>query len=405
MSISKILISDIDRPFQDKNFIHTVDLRNTSFLNNSMQYAFDGCNSLTSVSNIPNNITNMAYAFSGCINLTTTPTIPDSVRDLNHGFHKSKKLTSISTQATHIYNYYSAFSQCDGLTVAPTLSNDAADCSLAFSFCENLTTAPIIPASVSNIPYMFTSCPNLTGNVYISSYDIRTATQCFNNTSLQKNVFIPFTTPCQDQLFCFVESEVRSYGAPEYIYTKSLVLSNNMPIYDGSGTLITRFNVINTHSSSISKEITISNSTMPNAVEYKYTSNGDMTPGSYTKTYNELANAGYATLYGWTGGASAFTFYTFANPPAENSIIYNSTGNPYIPYSDYDNAYIINTENGQKVCLSNSQSGEIYNYNMTRNEAKDHGLKEGVILKDWAGKFINITVNPTPADAIITVKY
>ena len=60
------------------------------------------------------------------------------------------------------------------------------------SLCNSLTIAPNIPSSINILWRTFAGCTNLTGNIYIESNQITNSVNCFYNTSLTKNVYIPF---------------------------------------------------------------------------------------------------------------------------------------------------------------------------------------------------------------------
>ena len=105
-------------------------------------YAFYGCNGLTSVT-IPNSVTIIGYnAFDYCSGLTGALTIPNSV-------------TSIGVEA---------FRYCSGLTGALTIPNSVTTIGgSAFRYCSGLTGALTIPNSVTTIGgYAFSGCSGLT---------------------------------------------------------------------------------------------------------------------------------------------------------------------------------------------------------------------------------------------------
>jgi hypothetical protein len=85
------------------------------------------------------------------------------------------------------------FSNCQNLTYIESLPPQTTYLNAAFRNCTNLTTIPSIPDSVKYMGGTFYECTNLAGNIYIYSNQVINADSCFNNTTLQKNVYIPFT--------------------------------------------------------------------------------------------------------------------------------------------------------------------------------------------------------------------
>ena len=79
-------------------------------------YAFYGCNSLTSVT-IPNSVTSIGNrAFSGCSSLTSI-TIPKSVTAIaDYTFSGCSKLTSVTIPNSVTIICYGAFAYCSSLT-------------------------------------------------------------------------------------------------------------------------------------------------------------------------------------------------------------------------------------------------------------------------------------------------
>ena len=164
-------------------------------------YAFYGCNKMTTVF-IPNSVTNIGNsAFSGCNNLKTV-SIPNNVTSIgSYAFYGCDKLTTVSipNSVTSIGN--SAFSGCDNLKtisinsnaiLSKTYSESSAlkdifgtqveKCILgnevtgigdyAFYGCDNLETISI-PNSVSGIGKdAFTSCSNL-NRIYFDGTETR----------------------------------------------------------------------------------------------------------------------------------------------------------------------------------------------------------------------------------------
>lgn len=147
--------------------------------------AFNGCNSLTSVT-IPEGVTSIGrYAFCNCTDLTNM-TIPEGVTSIGrNAFSECTGLTSITIPSTitsiETFMFYDckglkdviipegvtnigshAFSGCTGLTSAVIPDGVTSIETMAFADCTNLTSVTI-PASVTSIGLVaFYGCPNLT---------------------------------------------------------------------------------------------------------------------------------------------------------------------------------------------------------------------------------------------------
>ena len=126
------------------------------------KYAFDDCNSLTSIV-IPNSVTSIGYeAFSFCRSLTSI-SIPNSVTSIgSYAFKYCEGLTSITipNSVTSIGSY--AFYECSGLTSVAICSGVTSIGSYAFIYCKGLTSISI-PNSVTFLgDGAFKDCSGLT---------------------------------------------------------------------------------------------------------------------------------------------------------------------------------------------------------------------------------------------------
>ena len=113
-------------------------------------YAFSGCDSLTSIV-IPDSVTSIGnYAFSGCDSLTSI-TIPDSVMSIgDYAFYSCDSLTSITIPDSVTSIGDSVFSWCESITsiTIPDSVNSIGD--YAFYYCTGLTSIAI-PYNVKKI--------------------------------------------------------------------------------------------------------------------------------------------------------------------------------------------------------------------------------------------------------------
>lgn len=269
-----------------------VDAANTPWVNNTMRNAFENCNNLQSVTNINPNVTNMAAAFMNCSKLTATPILPASVVELTSTFYGCSNITTMPTIPGNITDMSYAFMYCNNMSTTTAIPNSVTDIRYAFTytnintspvlpqnltkldytyaFCKNLNTAPIIPEnigtligtfqscekiqsaptipnSVYDLSYTFSSCHNLTGNIYVKSNQITNANDCFLDTSLTKNVYIPFYEDQTTQLYGWTISGTT-------YYTLSATPANGATVYDGNGNT-TIYTVKNATESSIELEV------------------------------------------------------------------------------------------------------------------------------------------------------
>ena len=84
------------------------------------------------------------------------------------------------------------FYGCSSLVDAPNIPNSIKYMGGTFQNCSSLVNAPEIPSNVIDMKMTFQECTNLTGDILIHSEYIQDASYCFDYTSLDKNVYIPF---------------------------------------------------------------------------------------------------------------------------------------------------------------------------------------------------------------------
>lgn len=209
----------------------------------NMYWTFRSCRNLPASPEIPESVTNMVGTFYGCENrFTTAPVIPNSVTDLSQTFRWCHNLNVASMPKLHnnitslfftfantwikkapeipesVTNMTGTFASCGYLTAPPSIPINVTDMRQTFhscvrltsvpkipenvtnmegtfQYCRNLTTAPNIPENVTTMKQTFYNCTNLSGDIIVHTNRINNTSMenCFYNTSLSKNVYIPIT--------------------------------------------------------------------------------------------------------------------------------------------------------------------------------------------------------------------
>ena len=156
-------------------------------------YAFEYCESLTSVT-IPNSVTSIGgWAFKNCTSLIRI-TIPNGVTSIGSGaFINCANLKSITIPNSVTSIGYYAFSYCPSLTSITIPNNVTSIGDYAFEHCVRLTSITI-PNSVTSIEYYaFYNCTSLTDVYYTGSetewnnIDIRDYNSCLTNATIHYN--------------------------------------------------------------------------------------------------------------------------------------------------------------------------------------------------------------------------
>ena len=203
----------VNTTFENKEHIKSVDCLYREWKDNSMDYAFKDCINLLSVTNINQNISSMVGSFENCSNMVTQPIIPNSVvniqsafkncslifsavipnnvQDLSQAFYNCSSLYNTTIFPNSISNMHQTFYDCYNLKTTFDIPNNVQDLSQAFYNCSNITQFPNI-TNVINMYQAFDGCSNLSGNLYIHAENITNAVNCFSNTTLEKDVYIPF---------------------------------------------------------------------------------------------------------------------------------------------------------------------------------------------------------------------
>ena len=193
-------------------------------------WAFRGCNSLTSV-RIPEGVTSIGeYAFSDCSSLTSVR-IPEGVTSIwNYAFYGCNSLTSVRIPegVTNIGDW--AFSGCSGLTslrIPESVTSIGWD---AFSGCNSLTSITI-PAGVTSIGWdAFSGCSSLTsitipesvtsiwGYAFLGCSSLTSITLPAGVTSIGKSAF----SGCSSLTSITIPAGVTSIGDSAFSYCSSL---------------------------------------------------------------------------------------------------------------------------------------------------------------------------------------
>lgn len=131
------------------------------FENNTAEGIFDSCTALTSVSGIPNSVTNLRFAFYGCTSLVSPPVLPSSAVDMDGAFSECTSLKTAPSIPAGVTNLKDAFLDCTSLKTAPSIPAGVTNMKGTFEGCTGLTAASSIPASVTDLRYTFKTCKSL----------------------------------------------------------------------------------------------------------------------------------------------------------------------------------------------------------------------------------------------------
>ena len=112
--------------------------------------------------------------------------------DVRDGYTSS--LQSVSKINPFTVWMVECFKNCTNFTTLDAFPKYLIDMSGCFMNCTSLQTVPTIPDSVEYMISTFEGCTSLTGNIIIESSEVAEADDCFANTSLTKNIYIPFNS-------------------------------------------------------------------------------------------------------------------------------------------------------------------------------------------------------------------
>ena len=381
----------------------------------SLATTFYYCRNLVSIPEIPNSVTNMSSTFYYCERLVDMPTIPNSITTLQYTFECCRNLTNIQNIPDSVTTMLGTFQFCERLSSIPKFSNNVDNLQFCFFNCISLVSIPNIPNSVTRMVHTFKNCTNLTGNIYIHSNQVSDCTNCFANTSLIKNVYIPFeyengvntatrnsfeaeypiNTISGTTVGTLTDNNgvISGFTASNYVRLPTLTLGNDFEI-------VIKFTYISTTNPyqeflRLQYRIALAVHTANNNVLHFNTGNGSSWNGTNTDGITPLISGntywmkvvatsdGVWKCYLSTNGIT-YTLEatdTFISQPALSYYlgVYDNDFSRWFSGSVDLNASYIKV-NGQKV----------WNGYVRPN---------GVVLKDIDGS--KITINPTPADATV----
>ena len=158
-----------------------------------MQGSFGG-SKVVHLGTLPPAAEDLSWAFANCFDLETVANLPINVVNMQGTFYNDYNLVSYTeVRSNKLTDMSLTFWNCQNLTDAGIISSkNLTNMYETFYNCSNLVNAPVIPSGVINANGLFDGCTNLSGDVYFKAENINDASNCFNNTSLEKNVYIPF---------------------------------------------------------------------------------------------------------------------------------------------------------------------------------------------------------------------
>ena len=175
------------------SLVNAPDLSNCTNLDN-MESCFFGCSNLVNAPEIPNSVTNMSRTFADCSSLINAPDMSNctNLDNMYQTFMYCTNLTNAPVIPNSVTNMDSTFSECFNLVNASVIPNSVTNMSGTFSNCFILVNVPEISNSVTNMSRTFVQCFPLSGDITILSEEVKDASNCFQDTYINKTVLIPF---------------------------------------------------------------------------------------------------------------------------------------------------------------------------------------------------------------------
>ena len=252
---------------------------------NIMDHTFYSCSQLQNAPEFPSSLETLNATFYQCYSLVNIPTLPNSLKEMEYSFGVCNSLVNAPDIPNSVVNMVNTFFRCSALLKMPNIGSNVVNMSYAFYDCSALTTATNIPASVKNMTGTFKGCGFLGGNIYIYSKDIYSASECFNGTTLTKNIYVPFTYDNVTQNLYAWYNSMATGRDPVYIYTEE----------DGSHIAVGA-NAYYSNGVKYRNTVSWTNSThlkVNGFYTYSRANTRDIINGSNTCTYESFRAAGY----------------------------------------------------------------------------------------------------------------
>lgn len=186
---------------------------------------------------IPSTVTTIAGMFSNCTNLLGSGDL-SNCQNVSYAYLAYSNCGLITdapdlTNCSHITQAYGMFSGCTSLRNVQYLPESLTTIYNMFTNCSSLQTVPGFGNSVVNAMSTFDGCTSLTGDIYINSSNVADVTNCFMNTSLIKNVYIPYTYNNGTNSITFnsfINAGYDEIGTTNGVYLKPYFMRLNMSI-------------------------------------------------------------------------------------------------------------------------------------------------------------------------------
>lgn len=181
-----------NRPFYNNQNITSVGLNNVPWVNNNMAYGFFNCSNLIYISDINPYVNTIAVTFQNCYNFNQPIQVPNSVTNMYSTFYRCNNFNAPVFLGNSVETLFQTFSHCTNFNQPIQIPNSVTVMSSTFYDCQSFNQNVQIPNSVVTMPQAFFNCKALTGTISIFSENIDSVSSCFKDTSLPKDVYIPY---------------------------------------------------------------------------------------------------------------------------------------------------------------------------------------------------------------------